>query len=108
MQNTSARKSEYSGDDDIAKAIGGPGVLEQFVHTQVRVVIRKRDFVSAIDAKVDDSEAQGNKLSVSRTNTLDISDKTSNSLSARAYQEYQEHKGESHLAQTSVRSMNMV
>lgn len=63
--------------------------------------------MSTMYTKVDDSKAQRNKLSVGRADTLDVSDKTSDSLSARAYQKHQEHEGESHLAKTSMGNMIM-
>jgi hypothetical protein len=38
VQDTGAGEAEYSGDYDVAKAIGGPGVLQQFVHAEVGVI----------------------------------------------------------------------
>lgn len=82
-------------------------MLEQFVHTKVRVIFQRRSLVYTMYAKVEDSKTQGYKFNVSGTNTLDVSDETSHSLGACADQEYEEHKGKSHLAKTSMRNMFM-
>jgi hypothetical protein len=107
VQDTGAREAKYSGDYDIAKAVCGPRVLQQFVHAEVGVVFCRQNSVSTMYAKIDDSKAEGYKLGVSRTSTLDISDKTPHGLSACAYQEYQEHKSESDFAKTSMGNMIM-
>jgi hypothetical protein len=63
--------------------------------------------VSTMYAKIDNSKAEEYKFSVGGTSTLDVSHKTTYGLSARAHQEYQEHKSESHLSKTSMGNMAM-
>jgi hypothetical protein len=59
-------------------------------------------------AEVDDGEPQGYIFSVNRTNALNVLDQAPYGLRASAYQEYQEHKEKSHLAETGLRYMNVV
>jgi hypothetical protein len=59
VQDTGAREAKHSGDYDVAKAVCGPRVLQQFVHAEVGVVFCRQNSVSTMYAKIDDSKAEG-------------------------------------------------
>lgn len=108
VQNTCARNGKDSGDDDVAEAVGGPRVSQKFIHAEVGVVFRSRNFVSSMYTEVDNGKSQGYKLRTSRAKALNVFDKASDGLSASAYHDYQEDKKKSHPAKTGLGNMDVV